>query len=463
LDELKGTSILLVDDEPQLLEGLELILQKEGARVTTASSGEEGLEKLGKGSFDVVVTDVKMPGMSGLELLEEASGQTPAPVVVVVTGYGTIEQAVEAMSKGAYHYLTKPFNAQEIILTLERALRERRLADENRQLREEITQRYSFGSILYRSEAMRRICRLIEKVAPTRASILIQGESGTGKELIARAIHQHSPRRSSRFVAINTAALPESLLEAELFGYRKGAFTGADQDKSGLFQEASDGTLFLDEVGSMPATFQSKLLRVLQEGEIVPVGDTKLVRVDVRVIAATNIDLKKAAEDGQFRDDLYWRLNVIEVVVPPLRDRIEDIPLLANHFTERFCTEQGMEVKIISPEAMKILMTYGWPGNVRELENVIQRAVLISEDRIIGTSDIVLQSGTDFYQDKEGNLFDLPYHEAKARAQEIFQSRYVRLLLDRYNNNISLAARKSGITRAALYKILKNLGIDHTA
>jgi DNA-binding NtrC family response regulator len=444
-----------------MLDGLKLILSKEGAVVGTAESGEDGLEQLRAGQYEMVLSDIKMPGMSGIEFLEEARRRDPHLTFIMVTGYGTIESAVEAMSKGAFHYLTKPFNAQEILLTVRRALRERSLLAENKVLREEIDRRFSFGNIIFKSEAMRKICRLIEKVADTKASILIQGESGTGKELIARAVHRHSPRRDERFVAINTAALPETLLEAELFGYKKGAFTGADQDKTGLFLEAHNGSLFLDEVGAMPASFQSKLLRVLQEGEIVPVGDTKLVKVDVRIIAASNTDLKKAAEEGSFREDLYWRLNVIEVVLPPLRDRLEDIPILVTHFVDRFSREQDIEPRTVAPEAMKMLMTYGWPGNVRELENVIQRAVLICEDETISPGDIVLQSGGDFYQDKEGNLFDLPYHEAKSRAQEIFQSRYVRLLLERYNNNISLAARKSGITRAALYKILKNLGIQH--
>ena len=461
LEEINGTRILLVDDQPYMLDGLQLILSREGAEVGTAASGEEAMELLRAGSYDMVLSDIKMPGMSGIQLLEEAKRLDRDLIVIMVTGYWTIESAVEAMSKGAFHYLTKPFNAQEILLTVQRALRERILVEENRNLRQEIQRRYSFGNIIFKSEAMRRVCRLVEKVADTRASILIQGESGTGKELIARAIHQHSPRRSKRFVAINTAALPETLLEAELFGYKKGAFTGADHDKAGLFLEAHEGSLFLDEVGAMPPAFQSKLLRVLQEGEIVPVGDTKLIRVDVRIIAASNTDLKRLSEEGQFREDLYWRLNVIDVVLPPLRERLEDIPLLATHFVGRYSSEQGLESRALTPEAMKILMTYGWPGNIRELENVIQRAVLISEGPVIQPGDIVLQSGGDFYQDREGNLFDLPYHDAKSRAQEIFQGRYVRLLLERYNNNISLAARKSGITRAALYKILKNLDIPH--
>ena len=463
LEELRGKHILLVDDQPYMLDSLKLILSKEGAEVQTAASGEEGVGCLRSGSFDVVLADVKMPGMSGIDFLEQARSIDEGLLVIMVTGYGTIESAVEAMTKGAYHYLTKPFNAQEILLTISRALRERRVLTENRELKQEIDRRYSFDNIIYKSEAMKRIVRLVQKVAGTTASVLIQGESGTGKELIARAIHQHSPRRGKRFVPINTAALPETLLEAELFGYRKGAFTGADQDRNGLFLDADGGTIFLDEVGLMPAAFQAKLLRVLQEREITPLGDTNPVKVDVRVIAASNVDLKRAADEGQFREDLYWRLNVIELKIPPLRERIEDIPLVANHFVERYCQEQGIETKIISPEAMKILMNYSWEGNIRELENVVQRAVLVAEGPLITTTDIVLQSGGDFYQDKEGNLFDLPYHDAKSRAQEIFQRRYVTLLLERYNNNISLAARKSGITRAALYKILKNLEMDHTS
>ncbi len=450
--------ILIVDDQQDIARGLALLLTEVGVEVTTTSSGEQALEHVKKNPVDVVITDIRMPGIGGISLLEKIKEYRPKIEVILLTAYGSIESAIEAMKKGAYHYITKPFNNDELLIVVRRAVQEKRFHEELEYLRETVSKSYAFENIIGRNWRMQEVFETVRKVAPSKASILIRGESGTGKELIARAIHQNSPRDKNRFMGINTAALPENLLEAELFGYKKGAFTGADTDKKGLLVEASQGTVFLDEIGSMSPSFQSKLLRVVQEMEVTPVGATDHVDIDVRFISATNIDLEKAVKDGSFREDLYYRLNVVRIGVPPLRERKEDIPLLASHFVGKWMEDGGQ--RKLTPGAIRRLMEYEWPGNVRELENVIQRAILVAEGENIQVTDIVLgHEQLPWLAEAEG-FSGTTYDKAKEEVFRRFQKEYFTSLLSKCNGNITLAAEQSGITRTALHRIIKKLGLS---
>jgi DNA-binding NtrC family response regulator len=379
----KSKHLLIVEDEASLRSAIAERLAGEGFVVEEAESGEQAVARLEEFAFDVVVTDLRLPGMDGGQVLAEAVGRYPDIVVIVVTGFGTVKDAVEAIKKGAADFVTKPFQFDELRHAIDAALEQRRLRDENAYLRSQLDARYGFSGLVGRSPAMRQLCQLLETVAPTSSTILIQGETGTGKELVARAIHQNSPRKHQRFVALNCSAIPETLLEAELFGHVRGAFTGAVGTRQGRFEQAHRGTLLLDEVGTMSAALQARLLRVLQEREFERVGDSQPTRVDVRVIAATNSDLGRMVKDGTFREDLYYRLNVIPLRLPPLRERREDIPVLVQHFLERLGREHtpprpgvGM-----SQDAMRRLMAYSWPGNVRQLENTIERVFAFSPGR----------------------------------------------------------------------------------
>lgn len=450
--------ILIADDQQDIARGLALVLTETGAEVMTTSTGEQALEYIMRNPVDVVITDIRMPGIGGISLLEKIKEHRPRIEVIVLTAFGSIESAIEAMKKGAYHYVTKPFSNDELLIVVRRAVQEKRFHEELEYLRETVGKSYAFENIIGRNWRMQEVFETVRKVAPSRAPILIQGESGTGKELIARAIHQNSPRAKHRFMGINTAALPESLLEAELFGYKKGAFTGADYDKKGLLVEASQGTVFLDEIGSMSLAFQSKLMRVIQEMEVTPVGATEHVDIDVRFIAATNIDLEKAIKEGAFREDLYYRLNVVRINVPPLRERKEDVPLLSSRFVEKW-SENG-ELKNLTPGALRKLMEYDWPGNVRELENVIQRSILVAEGDSIHAADVILgREQLPWLAEAEG-FSGITYDKAKEEVFRRFQKEYFTSLLGECNGNITLAAGKSGITRTALHRIIKKLGLS---
>ena len=370
--------VLVVDDEPSMREILSLLLRRAGCEVKLASSGMEALGFLEEEEFDVVFTDLKMPGeLDGMGLLHQIRQRSDSTQVVVLTAYATTETAIEAMKAGAYDYLQKPFKNKEIEAILEKSLEKRALLRENRLLRYELRERYQFGNLLGKSVAMQGVFGLMRKVIDTKVNILVLGESGTGKELVARALHYNSQRKDRPFVAINCAAIPEALLESELFGHHKGSFTGAERDKMGLFQQADRGTLFLDEIGEMSSSLQAKLLRVLQDHRVRPVGGTRDIEVDVRVISATNRDLQEEVKRGGFREDLFFRLNVLSIRMPALRERVEDIPLLAKHFMEKAAEEMGRKVLSISKEAMECLLRYGYPGNVRELKNIMERAVLL--------------------------------------------------------------------------------------
>src|SRR5271170_3762830 len=385
-------SILVVEDEPKMRRVLELQLAEEGFHARTAADAETGLQLLGKEPFDVIVTDFKLPGMSGLEFLHAVKRVNADLPVVIMTAYGTVESAVDAMKAGASDYVLKPFSLAELVLVIRKELASHQLRQENRDLREALGQRYEYKNIVARSDKMQAVLALVERVAPTNATVLIGGESGVGKDLVARAIHEHSQRSAGPFIKINSTAIPETLLESELFGYEKGAFSGANTSKPGKFEMADKGTLFLDEIGDVPPATQVRLLRVLQDREFERLGATKTIRVDVRLVAATNRDLRAALEEGTFREDLYYRLNVVAIDIPPLRDHKEDIPALATFFLEKFARESEKPLPGITPAAMKLLMDFRWPGNVRELQNVIERGVTLSVGATLDAADIHLDS-----------------------------------------------------------------------
>lgn len=379
-------TILIIDDEKGLLEVLNVVFRKEGYEVKTATSGAEGLDILNSKSVDLVITDIRMPHMSGMEILRYVKENQPEVPVIVITAYGSIQQAVEALKAGALDYIVKPFDVEELKILVARGLERKHLELENILLKKDLKEKYKFENMIGKSRLMQEIYLLIDKVAGTDSTVLITGESGTGKEMAARAIHSLSRRKDKPFVTINCAALPENLLESELFGHTKGSFTGAISDKKGMFEVAHKGTLFLDEIGEMSPWTQVKLLRALQERKIRRVGGTEEIPVDVRVIAATNQDLKKRIEEGKFREDLYYRLNVISFEMPPLRERVEDIPLLTQHFLQKYCQQMGKKMKRLAPEVVGIFEQYSWPGNIRELENVIERIVAIEDRETITTA-----------------------------------------------------------------------------
>ncbi len=390
--------ILVVDDEQSIQEFLRLLLEESGYRVTTAGSVEEGRNRFQQDSFDLVLCDMIMPDGNGLDLLQEIKQQDARTSVITMTAYTSTKTAIEAMKRGAYDYISKPFDVEELKVVIQKALEKAELVDENIFLRRELEEKYRFSNIIGRSRPMQEIFGLIERVSKTSSTVLVEGESGTGKELIARAVHYESPRASHRFLSVNCGALPEDLLESELFGHERGSFTGAVKEKKGLFREAHGGTLFLDEISEMSPAMQVKLLRALQEKKVRRVGGNEEEDVDVRIIAATNRDLKEQTETGQFREDLFYRINVIPVRLPPLRRRREDIPLLVDFFIKKYSEGMGIETKKISVEAMRTLESYHWPGNVRELENVIERALALSTGEAMTSEDLpahVLQPQPD--------------------------------------------------------------------
>jgi DNA-binding NtrC family response regulator len=443
--------ILVVEDEEKLRRVIELQLSSAGFEVDQAGTAEEGLKRADRA--DLVLTDLRLPGMNGLELIQAIRRQNAHTPVIVITAYGTVENAVEAMKAGAFDFLPKPFSMDHLMTVVTKALEVRALRDENRQLKEELGRRYSFENIIGRSPAMQEIFATIERVAPTRATVLIAGESGTGKDLIARAIHYHSPRRDRPFVKINCTTIPENLMESELFGYEKGAFTGATASKPGRFELADTGTVFLDEIGDVPPNIQVKLLRVLQEHEFERLGSNKTRQIDVRVIAATNADLRAALEHGEFREDLYYRLNVVPINVPPLRERKEDIPALAEHFVRKYAAELGRPVKGLSEEALAVLRAHHWPGNVRELENVIERSLVLCSGEILRAADIKL----DAVRNARGA--DEPLLPPGMTLEE-HERELIRKALEKAKGNKSQAARLLGLSRNALRYRLSQMGIE---
>ena len=375
--------ILIVDDEEVLRDVLDAVLRREGFDVLSASTGEEALNLLESEEFDLVILDVMLPGISGIDTLRAIRIANPTLPVIVITAFSSIDGAIEAMKQGAFHYIPKPFKNEEVVITVNKALEQRRLSRENERLKSELSEKFSYANIIGKSETMRKVFDLIRLAAPSRSNILIQGESGTGKELVAKAIHHASPRARNAFVTVNSGSLPPELLESSLFGHMKGAFTGAIATKRGLFEVADGGSIFLDEIGNINLETQAKLLRVIQEKEFMRLGSVDTIKVDVRIIAATNADLQKLMAENRFREDLYYRLNVITIQLPPLRRRREDIPLLVSHFLTKYSEENKRKVREVTPDAMRVLMDHAWPGNVRELENTIERAVVLcTGDRV---------------------------------------------------------------------------------
>jgi two-component system response regulator HydG len=381
-------TLLVADDDPGLRESLERTLTREGYRVTLASDGRAALERVQAGGIDLILTDLKMPGLTGLDLLRAAKAIAPDVDVILLTAFGTVEEAVKAMKDGAYDFLTKPFRREQLLKLIDKALERRALIEKNRALQRRLDDLLAGGAVVGGSPAFRRMMTLVEQVADSSATVLIQGESGSGKELVARAIHERSPRKSGPFIAVNCAALPETLLESELFGYEKGAFTGAAGRKEGRFELADGGTLFLDEVADLSAVTQPKILRVLQEGEFERLGATRTIQVNVRIVAATNQELGQMVKERRFREDLYYRLNVINITVPPLRDRREDIHVLAQHFLRVYAAKNNRKLESLTDDALRRLEAYAWPGNVRELENVIERGVVLARGALMDVPDL---------------------------------------------------------------------------
>jgi DNA-binding NtrC family response regulator len=456
--------VLLVEDESALRQAVAEQLIDRGYQVEQAASGETAIERLADFAFDIIITDLRLPGVDGAAVLEAAVQRYPEIIAIVVTGYGTVKDAVEAIKRGAWDFVSKPFQIDELLLALDAALEQRRLKSENAYLRAQLEERYGFSGVVGKSRAMGRLFQLLETVATTSSTILITGETGTGKEVVARAIHQSSPRRQQRFVALNCSAIPETLLEAELFGHVRGAFTGAVGTRQGRLEQAHKGTLFLDEVGTMSAALQMKLLRVLQEREFERVGDSHTIKVDVRIIAATNSDLAKMVAEGSFREDLFYRLNVIPVELPPLRERKEDIPLLVQHFLDRLAKEGsgsrkgGVERKSVSQDGMRRLMAYHWPGNVRQLENAIERAVAFSAGRAqmdVGDLPAEVQQAEETVMapavalPEEG--LDLDEFITNVERELIQRS------LERTGGNKGQAAKLLGLKRTTLVEKLKRI------
>ena len=447
-------TILIVDDEKNYLVVLEALLGPEGYEIITADNARDALRQIIESDLDLVITDMKMPGMNGMELLEEVKKINQEIPIIIMTAYGTIEMAVEAIKKHAYDYITKPFQNEELKLTIKKALENYRLVKENRLLNEALSDRYRFGKIIGKSDSMRKIFDLIKKVSQSRTSVLITGPSGTGKELIANAIHYNSPRKERPFISINCGALTETLLESELFGHEKGAFTGAVSMKKGRFELADGGTLFLDEVGEMSQSLQVKLLRVLQEMEFERVGGTVTIKVNVRIISASNRDIREDVEQGLFREDLFYRLNVIHIEVPLLRERIEDIRLLVNSFIAKYIEDEEREKIELSPQAWKALYNYSWPGNIRELENIIERAVVLNSGGLIGMEDLPA-----YLLGKEEELdVDrfIPLSAPLNRTIEQIEKQMIRRALNQCGNVQAQAAEILGISRHVMnYKMNK--------
>ena len=446
-------SILVVEDEAKLRRLIELQLAEDDFIARSAPDAESALQMLQKDSFDLVLTDFKLPGMNGLEFLHAAKKIDTNLPMIMMTAYGSVESAVDAMKAGASDYVLKPFSLAELMIVIRKELASRQLREENRSLREALGRRYEYKNIVARSDKMQAVLSLVERVAPSNSTVLIGGESGVGKDLVARAIHEHSPRASGPFVKINSTAIPETLLESELFGYEKGAFSGAVGSKPGKFELADKGTLFLDEIGDVPPAIQVKLLRVLQEREFERLGGTKTHKVDVRLIAATNRDLRAALEEGTFREDLYYRLNVVAIDIPPLREHKDDIPALANFFLEKFSRESGKTINGITPAAMKILIDHYWPGNVRELQNVIERAVTLSAGTTLDAEDIHLD------KPRQRTATDGAATLPEGSTLEQWEEEMIREALRKAGGNKSQAARALGLSRNALRYRLSKMGV----
>ncbi len=451
-------SIHIIDDEPIIHEALSDLLTSEGYTVENSFSGEEALEKHSSQSYAIILLDLLMPGMDGIEVLKKIKKINPQAVVIIITAYASVESAISAMKMGAYDYIQKPFKHDELLLTVKRALEHKKLQEENLRLKEVLKRKFSFANIIGKSTVMKNVFETIKAAAPTRSTVLIQGESGTGKELVARAIHQNSERANFSFITVNSGSLPPDLLESHLFGHVKGAFTGAVSDKEGLFEAADKGSIFFDEISTLSPETQAKLLRVMQEQEFMRLGGTKTIRVDARVIAATNTDLEELIRSKQFRQDLFYRLNVIKIELPPLRDRKEDIPLLMKHFLDIYSKENKKEIEGVTEDVMEILINHDWPGNIRELENLIERAVVLSKTRVI-----TRESLPPFFQTSDMEVGSAISSRQELNLKEHLQVVQRKAIIDALKQSKGVqkkAASLLGIKPTTLNEMIKRLDID---
>ena len=465
---MRNECVLVVDDSPEIRFTMAEVLKTRGFSVETASDGQEAIEILDNRFFDIVLTDLAMPRKTGMDLLKYLTEASPETICIIITGFGSVQGAVEALKLGAYDYLCKPIKPDEVIILIDKALEIREIKRENVSLKRELKNRYGFKNIVGTSKPIQQVFRLIEKVADTESTILITGESGTGKELIAHAIHYASDRKERPFIPVNCAAIPEELLESELFGHEKGAFTHAIKTRIGRFELANKGTIFLDEVGEMSPALQVKLLRVLQERKFERVGGINTISVDIRVVAATNIDLEAAVRDGKFREDLYYRLNVIPIHVPALRERRGDIPLLVKHFLKQFCRGKRQCVEGITDEAMEILAHYDWPGNVRELENIIERLVILTNNTVITKDDlpeqIINRASSTSIPSMAGNMFQLPEEGLSlSKAVEELEKRLILQALEKTGGIKNRAAKLLQMNRTTLIEKMKKLKLMKSA
>ncbi len=452
MEEERKEKVLVVDDDMEMLELLHDYLQKVGFDTQVSASGNEALAKVEEEEYNVLVTDLKMPGISGIEILQKVGQLRPECSVILITAFGTIETAIEAMKLGAFDYITKPFKMEEVMIAIEKAIKEQKLQMENIMLRQEVEKRYKFDNLIGKSKAMQEVFTLIQRVSNNASNVIVYGDSGTGKEMVAKAVHFNGPRKNKPFIPINCTAIPEGLLESELFGHVKGAFTGASMSKKGLFEKANGGTLFLDEIGDMGMSLQGKLLRVLQDKEIRPVGGTAATKVDTRIITATNRDLLKEMEKETFREDLYYRLNVIPIHLPSLKDRPEDVPLLADFFLSKYAEETNTVIKGFSKESMMLLINHSWKGNVRELENVIERAVVLSNNEILQPEDLPLVRKSEREQIMEEAMI-------KQLSLRELEREYVTRILAMTKGNKNKAAKILGVNRRTLYRKEERYGL----
>lgn len=452
-------TILIIDDEIDMLENCSRILNNLGYRCITVSNGEEAVKTVREKLPDVVITDLKMPGKNGLELLKEIKGENPDGIVILFTAFATIESAVDAVKSGAFDYLQKPFTADQLKITVERALTQKRLAEENKNLKEQLHDHFKFDNIIGQSQKIKDVLNMVRRVSNTESNILLLGESGTGKELVARSIHANSGRAGMPFIPVDCASLPENLLESELFGHEKGSFTGAHASRQGMFETANGGTLFLDEIGELTPNLQAKLLRVLQERQVRRVGGRNLIDIDIRIISATNKDLEGAIKEKEFREDLFFRLNVISITLPPLRDRVDDIPLLCNFFIKDDPVAGKKHIKEISADAIERLKRYNWPGNVRELQNIIERGVSLSDGGSITLNDLPDNIKAIINQPSPISQ-SLSFKDAKKEWLSSFEKEYIIELLRKNNNNITKASDEANIPRMTIYRLIKKYKLN---
>ena len=444
-------NILIVDDEKAIRDSLKMVINDEGYEAETASDGAEAFQKIKEGNYDIVVSDIKMPNMDGIELLQKVSETNPSTFFIIMTAYASVQTAIDALRKGAFDYLIKPVEFEDVLFRIKKLLDYKQLFQENKFLKTQLSPAGDFENLIGKSDSMQKVFSLIERVGPTNSNVLIMGKSGTGKELVAKAIHAKSLRKDNIFLPVNCGAISENLIESELFGHKKGSFTGATDDKQGLFKVAEGGTLFLDEIGDLPLNLQVKLLRAIEDKQFLPVGGTKPVRTDVRIIAATNQNLFEKAKNGEFREDLYYRLNVVEINLPSLNERTEDIPILINHFIEKYCQEMNKKVIGIDNNSMRILITHEWRGGVRELENVIERAIIFAQGEMISVDDL-----SDHIKE---NVENIEYPDALKDAVKSFEKEHILMVIKKYNYNKDDTAKALNIGLSSLYRKMEELNI----